>query len=80
MCQFLAEPFSQVTGRTGGLKLVESHSQNQNDQKKRLYSRQTKVIAYFRGVIHTTNSTSTYKAGFEPGFEPKGAGALQKGQ
>ena len=62
------------------LKLVESHSQNQNDKKKRLYSRQTKVIAHFRGVIHTTNSTSTYKAGFEPAFEAKGAGALQKGQ
>ena len=36
---------------------VESHSQNRNDQKKKLYSRQTEVIAHFRGVIHATNST-----------------------
>ena len=80
MCHFLVELFSQVTGLTGDLKLVESHSQNQNDQKRDFIQDKLKLLLISDVLFTPLIPLPPTTVRFELAFEAMGAGALQKGQ
>ena len=59
---------------------IESHSQNQNDQKRDFIQDKLKLLLISDVSFTPLIPLPPMTAGFEPAFEAKGAGALQKGQ
>ena len=59
---------------------IEIHSQNQNDQKRDFIHDKLKLLLISNVSFTPLIPLPPMTAGFEPAFDAKGAGALQKGQ